>query len=103
MRDSGRSFGRSFLVSQFVGLCEEAAGCAITATIKLLSGCLMNSSDVAKAIDIHRFLDRLEEGNTIQNYYRINHLTPQQRERLALRMAESLVVELESMGLHVDC
>ncbi|KAF1082843.1 MAG: hypothetical protein GQF41_0610 [Candidatus Rifleibacterium amylolyticum] len=62
----------------------------------------MNSSDVVKAIDIHRFLDRLEEGSTIQNYYRINHLTPQQRDRLAQRMAESLVVELESMGLHVD-
>lgn len=62
----------------------------------------MNSTDVARAIDIHHFLDRLEEGNTIQNYYRINHLTPQQCDLLARRMAESLVSELQSMGLSVD-
>ncbi len=62
----------------------------------------MNHTDVVKAIDIHHFLDRLEESSSIQNYYRINHLTPQQRELLAERMAESLVLELESMGLHID-
>ncbi|HAE37324.1 MAG TPA: hypothetical protein DCG57_01660 [Candidatus Riflebacteria bacterium] len=62
----------------------------------------MNHTDVAKAIDIHQFLDRLEESSSIQNYYRINHLTPQQRDLLAVRMAESLVTELESMGLHID-
>lgn len=62
----------------------------------------MNPTDVVKAIDIHHFLDRLEEGSTIQNYYRINHLTPQQCNLLAQRMAESLVSELQSMGLSID-
>ncbi|MBU1105251.1 MAG: hypothetical protein KKB51_01185 [Candidatus Riflebacteria bacterium] len=62
----------------------------------------MNYTDVAKAIDIHNFLDRLEESSCVQNYYRINHLTPQQRDSLAEKMAASLVSELESMGLNID-
>jgi hypothetical protein len=62
----------------------------------------MKSKDIAKAIDIHNFLDRLEETSCVQNYYRINHLSPQQRDVIAQRMAESLVSELESMGFHID-
>lgn len=62
----------------------------------------MNSTDIATAIDIHSFLDRLEQKSCIQNYYRINHLSPQQMETLAQKMAESLVKELEGMGLHID-
>jgi len=34
MRDSGRGFDELLFISQFVALCEEVAGCAITATIK---------------------------------------------------------------------
>lgn len=62
----------------------------------------MNSTDIARAIDIHNFLDRLEETSGIENYYRINHLSHQQIETLAQRMAESLVSELEAMGLSVE-
>jgi hypothetical protein len=62
----------------------------------------MNKSDIAKAIDIHNFLDRLEEASDIQNYYRINHLSPDQREKIAAKMAESLHHELVSMGLFID-
>ncbi|MDD2998604.1 MAG: hypothetical protein EOM80_07730 [Erysipelotrichia bacterium] len=62
----------------------------------------MNSTDIARAIDIHSFLDRLEQTSGIENYYRINHLSGHQIETLAQRMAESLVSELEAMGLNID-
>ena len=62
----------------------------------------MKSADIVRAIDIHHFLDRLEEASDIQNYYRINHLSPHQREALAEKMAESLVHELCLMGLRID-
>lgn len=62
----------------------------------------MNRFDIVKAIDIHRFLDHLEEASDIQNYYRINHLSPTQRDQIAIRMAESLTVELRSMGLSIE-
>jgi hypothetical protein len=62
----------------------------------------MNSSDIVQAIDIHRFLDNLEEASDIQNYYRINHLSPNQREQIAERMAEALTSELSSLGLRID-
>lgn len=62
----------------------------------------MKSTDIVRAIDIQSFLDRLEQESCIQNYYRINHLSPQQMETLACRMAESLVTELQNMGLHID-
>mgnify|MGYP001021409973 CR=1 FL=1 len=62
----------------------------------------MNSTDIVKAIDIHGFLDRLEKDSCIQNYYRINHLSSRQIDKLAERMAESLILELESMGLTID-
>lgn len=62
----------------------------------------MKPADIAKAIDIHSFLDRLEERSCIQNYYRINHLSPQQIETLAQCMAESLAHELKSMGLQIE-
>lgn len=62
----------------------------------------MNSSDIAKAIDIHNFLDELEKSSDIQNYYRINHLTPSQREEIALNIARSLTRELSSMGLQIE-
>lgn len=62
----------------------------------------MNNSDIVKAIDIHYFLDKLEEASDIQNYYRINHLSPHQREALAEKMAETLAHELSSMGLRID-
>jgi len=62
----------------------------------------MNSSDIARAIDIHGFLDRLEKDSCIQNYYKINHLSRQQIDALAERMAESLVSELKAMGLSID-
>lgn len=62
----------------------------------------MNSTDIVKAIDIHGFLDRLEKDSCIQNYYRINHLSSHQIDKLAERMAESLILELESMGLTID-
>ena len=63
---------------------------------------MMNNVDIVRAIDIHNFLDRLEEASDIQNYYRINHLSPSQRDQLAVRMAESLTHELKSMGLSID-
>ncbi|GEM_PF-1224294 len=62
----------------------------------------MNNTDIAKAIDIHHFLDKLEEASDIQNYYRINHLSPRQREQLAEKMAETLANELIRLGLKVD-
>ncbi len=62
----------------------------------------MNSSDIVRAIDIHSFLDRLEQNSCIQNYYRINHLSPQQIDTLAERMASSLLTELEALGLTID-
>ncbi len=62
----------------------------------------MDSSDIVKAIDIHSFLDRLEEASDIQNYYRINHLSPAQRAQIAAKMAEALQDQLTSMGLRID-
>ncbi|MFZ5950959.1 MAG: hypothetical protein ACOYXC_09660 [Candidatus Rifleibacteriota bacterium] len=62
----------------------------------------MNNTDIARAIDIHRFLDKLEEASDIQNYYRINHLSPTQREQLAEKMAETLADELIRLGLKID-
>lgn len=62
----------------------------------------MNATDIARAIDIHGFLDRLEQTTCIEDYYRLNHLSKQQIETLAQRMAESLLSELESMGLGKD-
>jgi hypothetical protein len=62
----------------------------------------MKSSDIARAIDIHAFLDRLEENSCVQNYYKINHLSPEQIETIAQRMAESLAHELKAMGLQID-
>ncbi len=62
----------------------------------------MNNADIVKAIDIHYFLDKLEHASDIQNYYRINHLSPMQREALAEKMAETLVQELSVMGLRID-
>lgn len=58
--------------------------------------------DIVNAIDIHKFFDRLEEASDVQNYYQINHLSPEQREKIALKMAETLTIELKSMGLHID-
>lgn len=66
------------------------------------SGWQMKPTDIARAIDIHSFLDRLEHQSCIQNYYRINHLSPQQMETLAQCMAESLTSELKAMGLMID-
>lgn len=62
----------------------------------------MNSTDIVRAIDIHGFLDRLEQNSCIQDYYRINHLSPQQMNSLAERMASSLLAELKSMGLDIE-
>ena len=62
----------------------------------------MKVTDVAKAVDIHGFLDRLEETSDIDSYYRINHLTPDQRDQIALTIARTLATELQSMGLRVD-
>lgn len=62
----------------------------------------MNSTDIVRAIDIHGFLDRLEKDSCIQNYYRINHLSRYQIDKLAECMAETLISELEAMGLTID-
>ena len=62
----------------------------------------MNRKDVAKAIDIHKFLDRLEESGNVQDYYVINHLTSDDRNKIALKIADSLMGELKDLGLRVD-
>lgn len=62
----------------------------------------MKNTDIARAIDIHRFLDNLEEKSDIQNYYRINHLSPHQRDLIAEKMAEVLANELINFGLQID-
>lgn len=62
----------------------------------------MKVTDVAKAVDIHAFLDRLEETSDIATYYKINHLTPSQRDQIALAIARTLATELKSMGLRID-
>jgi len=62
----------------------------------------MKSTDIVRAIDIQSFLDRLEQKSCVQNYYRINHLSPEQMEIIAQKMAESLLSELQKMGLRID-
>jgi len=63
---------------------------------------ILNKTEVAKAVDIHGFLDRLETFSNIQEYYKINHLTPEQRNQLAMKIASSLIDELGSLGLNVS-
>ncbi len=62
----------------------------------------MNRTEVAKAFDIHRFIDKLEEVSDIQDYYRLNHLSVEQREELSLKIADSLLDHLEAMGLKIE-
>ncbi|GAB4271317.1 MAG: hypothetical protein Kow0029_08870 [Candidatus Rifleibacteriota bacterium] len=76
--------------------------CDIKLPTNIMGRRQMNTMDIAKAIDIHNFLDRLEEVSDIQNYYRINHLSPDQRDLIARKIAESLTVELQAMGLKIE-
>ena len=61
----------------------------------------MNKLEVAKAVDIHGFLDRLEKVSTVQDYYKINHLTPAQRDAIAIKIASTLLEELAVLGLNI--
>lgn len=72
------------------------------ATFRARLVCLMTHSDILEAIDIHRLLDRLERVGTIQDYYKLNHITPEQRRRIVERLAEALVPELQSIGIRID-
>ncbi len=62
----------------------------------------MTRTDISDAIEIHRLLDRLEQVGSSQDYYRLNHTTPDQRRRIVERLAEVLVPELQAIGIRID-
>jgi hypothetical protein len=62
----------------------------------------MTPQDIGKAIDIHALLDNLERHGSLQDYYRLNHTTPQQRSRLQHCLVAALIPELRSLGIPID-
>jgi hypothetical protein len=62
----------------------------------------MTRTDISEAIDIHRLLDGLERVGSTQDYYRLNHTTPDQRRRIVERLAETLAAELQAIGIRID-
>jgi len=62
----------------------------------------MTPLDVAKSIDIHSILDNLEKVGTPNDYYKINHTTPGQREMIAHRIAQGVLNELKEIGIAIE-
>ncbi|NLI79707.1 MAG: hypothetical protein GX442_25095 [Candidatus Riflebacteria bacterium] len=62
----------------------------------------MTRTEISEVFEIHRLLDRLEQIGTPQDYYRLNHTTPDQRRRIVERLAEVLVPELQAIGVRID-
>lgn len=62
----------------------------------------MNCAEITKAIEIHRLLDNLECSGTLNDYYRINHTTPEQRSRIAEKLAQAIIPELQAIGVQID-
>ena len=62
----------------------------------------MTRSEIAGAIDVQVLLDRLEKVGTPRDYYILNSTSPEDRQRLADRLALALAQELEELGVKVE-
>ncbi len=62
----------------------------------------MTRQEIAAAIDVQALIDRLEKVGTVADYYRLNHTSPEERQRLADRLALALAQELEELGVKVE-
>lgn len=62
----------------------------------------LNEAEIIKAVDIHSILDKLETFSNVEEYYKINHLSAEQINDLATKIAELIITELKPLGLEIN-
>lgn len=62
----------------------------------------LNEAEIIKAVDIHSILDKLETFSNVEEYYKINHLSAEQINDLATKIAELIITELKALGLEIN-
>ena len=62
----------------------------------------MTPNDVERSVDIEYLIDRLEHGCSVEEYYSLNHIIPEQKEALRKRLTEVVEQWCNDIGISIS-